>query len=64
MLGLYLKFLSQVFLLVLMHQFWFVDEAHAKLKNSTIMPIEGASAFPHQDKPEETATAIMEFLGV
>lgn len=42
----------------------FVDEAHAKLKNSTIMPIEGASAFPHQDKPEETATAIMEFLGV
>lgn len=42
----------------------FVDEAHALLKNSQIEAIEGASAFPHQDKPEETAVAIMSFLDV
>ena len=42
----------------------FTDAAAAQLKNSRIEAIQGASAFPHQDKPEETATLIMDFLGV
>ena len=42
----------------------FTEAAAAQLKDSRIEAIAGASAFPHQDKPEETASAIMEFLGV
>lgn len=42
----------------------FIDEASALLKNGRAGTIEDASAFPHQDRPEETATAIMDFLGV
>ena len=42
----------------------FTDAAAVQLKNSRIEAIQGASAFPHQDKPEETATLIMDFLGV
>lgn len=40
------------------------EGAAAELKRSQITAIPGASSFPHQDKPEETALAIMEFLGV
>ena len=42
----------------------YVEDAGALLKNSRIVPIEDCSAFPHQDKPEETATLLMEFFGV
>ena len=42
----------------------FTGPAAAQIKDSRIEAIAGASAFPHQDKPEETATAIMDFLGV
>lgn len=42
----------------------FIDDARALLTNGHAGAIEDASAFPHQDRPEETATAIMDFLGV
>jgi len=41
----------------------YVEEANSRLKNSRIVPIE-ASAFPHQDQPEETVTLVMDFLDV
>ncbi len=40
----------------------FVDEALALVVNGQSETITDASAFPHQDKPEETATSIMTFL--
>lgn len=42
----------------------FTDEANARLKNGRVEAVADASAFPHQDRPEETATLIMDFLGV
>lgn len=42
----------------------FSDDTIPLMKDGRYEPIEGASAFPHQDKPEETAVAIMSFLGV
>ena len=42
----------------------YTEEANPKLINGRVEAMEDTSAFPHQDKPEETATLIMEFLGV
>lgn len=42
----------------------FSDDAIPLMKDGRYEPIDDASAFPHQDKPEETAVAIMSFLGV
>jgi len=42
----------------------FVADAVALLPDGRGGTIEDASAFPHQDKPEETAVAMIEFLGV
>ncbi len=42
----------------------FVEEADARLQNSSIVPVDDASAFPHQDKPEEVAALVMEFFDV
>lgn len=42
----------------------FTDEANALLSDGRVEAIEDASAFPHQDKPEETATLLMDFMGV
>lgn len=41
----------------------FTDDANALLKNGQVEAIRDASAFPHQDRPEETATLILDFLG-
>lgn len=42
----------------------FVDEALARVNDGRSEAVVDASAFPHQDKPEETATSIMAFLDV
>jgi pimeloyl-ACP methyl ester carboxylesterase len=42
----------------------FAADAIPLMKDARYEPIEGASAFPHQDKPEQTAVAVMSFLGV
>ncbi|MDG2244096.1 MAG: alpha/beta hydrolase [Rhodospirillaceae bacterium] len=42
----------------------FAEPAIALMKNGQSEAIQDASAFPHQDKPEDTATSIMSFLGV
>jgi pimeloyl-ACP methyl ester carboxylesterase len=42
----------------------FVDDALELVANGRSATIEDASAFPHQDKPEETATEILAFLEV
>ena len=42
----------------------FAPPAIEMMKNGRAEAITDASAFPHQDKPEETATTIMSFLGV
>lgn len=40
----------------------FTEKANALLQNGKVEGISDASAFPHQDRPEETATVIMDFL--
>lgn len=42
----------------------FTEQALVLLKNGNAAAIADASAFPHQDKPEETAITMMAFLGV
>lgn len=42
----------------------FTDDAAALLKDVRVEAVPDASAFPHQDRPEETATLIMDFLSV